>query len=192
MSFWLLRFFGAVWHVLFFGLIIPVSLILVSWTLDQLLYSWLGIGLHPSWWLQTAGILLLLAGLLLTALSCWTLWSEGKGYPWSFGTHAAYNPQKLVTSGPYSVVRHPMGTSYLLLLLGLGCLVPSLVMLVWMVPLIGGLLYEYFEFTEEIRLRQWFGKEYEDYHNSTPSLIPWHRLRWTNRSGQSELAKEVA
>lgn len=178
MSFWLLRLFSTIWHILFFGLILPIALLLVSWSLDQLVFEWTGIGLYHTWWLETGGILLMLAGIMLFLLASWALYSEGKGYPWSFGFHAAYNPQKLVISGPYSVMRHPMGSAYLLMLFGLGCLLPSLVMLVWMVPLIAGLFYEYFEFTEERRLLRWFGKEYEKYHESTPSLIPRPSLSW--------------
>lgn len=178
MAQWLLRIFSTIWYILFFGIIVPVSLLLVSWSLDQLILDRWHIGLYPSWWLETAGILFLLAGLILLIVSSWTLYMEGKGYPLSFGSGAAFNPQKLVTSGPYSVVRHPMGTSYILVLLGLGCLLPSLVMMIWMVPLIGGLFYEYFEFTEERRLAEWFGKEYETYHTSTPSLLPKPLLAW--------------
>lgn len=178
MAQWLLRIFSTIWYVLFFGIIVPVSLLMVSWSLDQLILERWQVGLFPSWWLETAGILFLLAGLILFIVSGWTLYAEGKGFPLSFGSGAAFNPQKLVTSGPYSIVRHPMGTSYILMLLGLGCLLPSLVMMVWIVPLIGGLFYEYFEFTEERRLAQWFGKEYEAYHTSTPSLLPRQLLAW--------------
>lgn len=178
MSHWLLRFFGTMWHALFFGMIMPICLLMVSWSLDQLIYNWWGVRLYHTWWMESAGMLLLLSGLLLAALASWTLYIEGKGFPWSLGAHVAYNPQKLVRSGPYSVVRHPMGTSYLLYLLGLGCLLPSLTMLVWIVPLMGGLLYEYFEFTEEVKLRHWFGQEYEAYHHNTPSLLPWSHLDW--------------
>jgi protein-S-isoprenylcysteine O-methyltransferase Ste14 len=184
MMHWLLRFFSTVWYVLFFGMIMPVSLLLVSWSLDQQWLAWWGIGLERSWWLETAGILLLLSGIILAAVASWTLFSEGKGYPWSFGSGVAFNPQKLVTSGPYSVMRHPMGASYLLMLFGIGCFAPSLTMLVWMVPLIGGLFYEYFEFTEEKRLLQWFGKEYEAYHHSTPSLLPRPAITWKKLSAR--------
>jgi protein-S-isoprenylcysteine O-methyltransferase Ste14 len=188
MSHWLLRLFSTIWYVLFFGILMPVSLLLVSWSLDQLVLDWWGIGLYHNWWLETAGLLLILTGLLLLVLSSWTLFAEGKGYPWSFGSHAAFNPQKLVVSGPYSVMRHPMGTSYLLMLFGLGCLLPSLVMLVWMVPLIAGLFYEYFEFTEERRLLQWFGKDYQKYHTATPSLVPRPTLTWRKLSGRRRRA----
>ncbi len=181
----LLRIFSTLWYGLFFGIILPVAVMLVSVSLDQQVEAWWGIGLWQSWWLGIAGALFILAGILLIGLAIWTLYWEGKGFPLSFGSHAAFNPQRLVTSGPYSVVRHPMGTGYLMVLFGVGCLVPSLVMLVWMLPLIGGLFYEFFEFTEEIRLRQWFGEKYEAYHKTTPSLIPRLSLNWRRLSGRN-------
>jgi protein-S-isoprenylcysteine O-methyltransferase Ste14 len=71
-----------------------------------------------------------------------------------------------------------MATSYLLYLLAIACLIPSLVMVVWLVPLTAGLLYEYFEFTEEKRLLSWFGKEYHEYQKRTPSLLPRPTTLW--------------
>jgi protein-S-isoprenylcysteine O-methyltransferase Ste14 len=168
----ILRLMSAFWYGLVFGVILPVTVILVSVTLDAELKIRWDIGLYWSWVLVAAGTLFLLTSGFLMLLSALALHHEGKGFPWSFGSHAAFNPQKLVTSGPYRMVRHPMATSYLLFLAGIGCLVPSLVMLLWMVPLTAGLFYEYFEFTEEKRLRHWFGQDYDRYHQRTPSLLP--------------------
>lgn len=174
----LLRIISSIWYVLFFGLILPITLVLVGLTLDEQLAAQFGIQLTRSWVLIGAGIILIVASFSLMLLSVVTLHHEGKGFPWSFGAHVAYNPQKLVTSGPFAVVRNPMATSYLLFLLAIGCLVPSLIMVVWLVPLTAGLLYEYFEFTEEKRLLSWFGKEYTKYHQQTPSLIPRPTALW--------------
>ena len=187
MSHVLLRVFGALWHGLSLAFVLPLCLVMVSLSLDELLLLYTGVDLSPSWWLQTAGLLFILSAAILAGISWWTLWSEGKGYPWAFGNHVAYNPQRLVTSGPYSMVRHPVGLSYILLLLGLGCLTSSLTMLVWIVPLMGGLLYEYFEFTEEIKLRQWFSEEYERYHTTTPSLLPWRASSWSSSWARARL-----
>jgi protein-S-isoprenylcysteine O-methyltransferase Ste14 len=60
-----------------------------------------------------------------------------------------------------------------------------------MLPLIGGLFYEFFEFTEEIRLRQWFGAEYDAYHKATPSLIPRLSLSWRKLSSRRRSKRHV-
>ena len=169
---WWLRLLSVVWYILCFGFILPVTLLLITVSLDQLAHGWFGVGLAPNGFLLAASMLFGLAGLVLLGLSTMALHREGKGWPWSFGSHAAFNPQHLVTSGPYAYVRHPMGSAYLLFLIAVGCLVPSLTLLLWIVPLAGGLLYEYFGFTEEKRLRHWFGDEYEAYHSRTASLLP--------------------
>ena len=153
---------------------------LVGLALDEQLNQYFSLQLQSSWILNTAAVILLIASLALLVLSAMTLRREGKGYPWSFGSHVAYNPQKLVTSGPYALVRNPMATSYLLFLLAIGCLAPSLVMIIWLVPLTAGLFYEYFEFTEEKRLIDWFGQEYIEYQQRTPSILPKPSALWQN------------
>jgi protein-S-isoprenylcysteine O-methyltransferase Ste14 len=62
-------------------------------------------GAHPAWGIQT-GLALQLLGVAIVVASLLTL---GR----SFGFAAA--DRGLVTRGPYSVVRHPMYSSYLLL-----------------------------------------------------------------------------
>lgn len=181
----LLRIISAIWYVLFFGIILPITLVLIGLALDEQLASLFTIHLNWSWVLVGAGVVLAIASFSLMLLSVVTLHHEGKGFPWSFGAHVAYNPQKLVTTGPFAVVRNPMATSYLLFLLAIGCLIPSLVMIVWLVPLTAGLLYEYFEFTEEKRLMDWFGKEYADYQQRTPSLLPRPSALWQSLGKRS-------
>ena len=180
----ILRFMGVVWYALFFGIIVPITLVLISVTLDNEVMSRWSIELGWSWLLVAAGVILLLTALFLLLISAFALHHNGKAFPWTFSPHVALNPQKLVTEGPYAVIRHPMGTSYVLYLAAIACLVPSFIMLVWMVPLCAGLLYEYFEFTEEKQLARWFGDEYLKYHQRTPSLWPkTSRLKaWIRKS----------
>jgi protein-S-isoprenylcysteine O-methyltransferase Ste14 len=66
------------------------------------------VGAHPQWGV-TLGLGLQLVGLLICLLSFWSL---GR----SFGFAAA--DRGLVTRGPYTVVRHPIYGSYLLLQVG--------------------------------------------------------------------------
>lgn len=185
MAVWILRIISIIWYALFFGIVLPVTLVLISLSLDVQLEERFSIGLDWSVPLVVTGVIFLVAAIALVIISSLTLHRNGKGFPWSFGSHVAYNPQKLVTSGPYAVVRNPMATSYLLFLLSIGCILPSLVMIVWIVPLTGGLLYEYFEFTEEKRLAAWFGKEYTEYAKRTPSLLPRFSSLWQNFGKQA-------
>lgn len=182
---WILRLISVIWYVLFFGIVLPITLVLISLSLDEQLRDRLSIGLTASLPLLLTSGILLVASVSLAIMSALTLHRYGKGFPWSFGSHVAYNPQKLVTNGPYAVVRNPMATSYLLFLLAIGCAIPSLVMVAWVVPLVGGLLYEYFEFTEEKRLTEWFGKEYTNYAKRTPSLLPKPSSLWQSFGKQA-------
>jgi protein-S-isoprenylcysteine O-methyltransferase Ste14 len=171
-QFLLLRMFGILWNGTFFGIILPVTMVMVALTLDDLVARKLGIGLVQSDLLQLAGIILFVSGILLLIVSSLTLWKEGKAWPWALSPHAAFNPHKLVSSGPYAVVRHPMVLSYLMVLLGIGCFCSSIVMILWLVPLVAGLSYEFLEYTEERRMQRWFGKSYTTYAQRTPSILP--------------------
>lgn len=175
----ILKLFGLIWYICLFGLVIPVSMIMVGTTLDQELARFVSLPLYWNWPMVIAGVIVLLLALILGIISTVTLHRYGKAYPWSIGSHVAFNPQELVTHGPYAVVRHPMVSSYLLFLIGIALMYPSLVMLLWLIPLVAGLFYEYLEYTEEVSLRRWFGDEYDYYHRHTPSLIPRLSRLWT-------------
>jgi len=177
----LLKIFGIIWYICLFGIIIPVSMVLVGSTLDQELTQFIPLYLYWNWPMVIIGGICLILALVFVILSSLTLNRYGKAYPWSIGSHVAYNPQELVTHGPYAIVRHPMTSSYLLFLVGIAFIYPSYVMLLWIIPLAAGLFYEYLEYTEEIRLRQWFGDEYDYYHKTTPSIIPRISRLWTKQ-----------
>ena len=80
--------------------------------------------------------------------------------------------QRIVTNGPYSVVRHPSYSGALLTLLGLGLSAKTwagtLVILV-----LFGLVYGYRISIEENLLKAEFGQEYADYAKKTKRLIPF-------------------
>lgn len=179
----ILRLFGLFWYFCLFGIVVPLSMVVVSTTLDQEIANLLNWNITWNYPLITIGLAAMLFGLILVFWSSFTLHRAGKAYPWSIGSHAAFNPHQLVTSGPYAIVRHPMTTSYLLFLVGLALIVPSPVMLLWLIPLTAGLFYEYLEYTEEVQLRRWFGQEYETYHHRTPSIIP---KLWPQSTPQTE------
>ncbi len=104
------------------------------------------------------------AGLLLRA--GWELWSRGRGLPISH-----LPPSKLVASGPFRRLRHPIYVGYTLALsgagfalgsLGVACLAPLLLLLGWL---------GYAQSVEEPRLLGRFGEDYRRYVQRT-QLLP--------------------
>ena len=80
--------------------------------------------------------------------------------------------QKLVTKGPYHVVRHPSYTGALLILLGLGLGSRTLAGTVIFLALFG-LAYSYRISVEERALKAELGQAYTDYARKTKRLIPF-------------------
>jgi protein-S-isoprenylcysteine O-methyltransferase Ste14 len=67
---------------------------------------------YPSSWLDTAGIILLLAG---TAFTLWARWRLGT--MWT-GTVTVKKEHELRTDGPYAITRNPIYTGLLAMVLG--------------------------------------------------------------------------
>jgi protein-S-isoprenylcysteine O-methyltransferase Ste14 len=121
----------------------------------------------PGWKLVPAVVLLVSAALL-----SWT-GVAALGRHWRL--NAGLNPDhQLVRSGPYSLVRHPIYSSMLCLLLGTGLIVAPwpLFLLAIFIFLIG----------TEIRVRiedgllaSQFGEEFAAYKRKVPAYIPWLR-----------------
>jgi len=78
---------------------------------------------------------------------------------------------RLVTSGPYRLLRHPRYVSILLYNLGLALLFRSWLALL-LVGLLAGVLLWRIQ-AEETLMRQGFGAEWESYSRRTRRLIPW-------------------
>jgi protein-S-isoprenylcysteine O-methyltransferase Ste14 len=113
--------------------------------------------------------LLWIAGFLLTSLGiilhAWSrLARQEMATSW-----AMTNQHKLVTNGPYSSIRHPSYSAYMMCFLGLFLLVPSPVTLL-LIPGIWG--YYLIAQTEETMLLKHFGEEYEEYREHTGMFIP--------------------
>jgi len=119
----------------------------------------------PDWFFYL-GIALMLAGI---ALRQWSIRVLGR----FFSTKVQVtSDQRIVTSGPYSVIRHPSYSGALLTLLGLGLSAKTcagtLVILV-----LFGLVYGYRISIEENLLKAEFGQEYAEYAKKTKRLIPF-------------------
>jgi protein-S-isoprenylcysteine O-methyltransferase Ste14 len=79
--------------------------------------------------------------------------------------------QDLVTSGVYSVVRHPLYFSGLLILLGTNIYFEST--WAWLGVLLTFVITVYRIPLEERRLEERFGQEFIDYKRRTKAFIPW-------------------
>lgn len=98
----------------------------------------------------------------------WTMRTLGDHYAPGF---VVFEDHELITSGPYALVRHPIGSSALALWLaaGLGTM-NWLLLLLWPFFYIASSVL--MVRTEEALLYEKFGAEYEEYAQRTGALIP--------------------
>jgi len=95
------------------------------------------------------------------------------GRNWSISLQIR-NEHRLVTTGIYRFIRHPMYSSFFLLAIAQFMLLPN-----WFAGTTGligtGLLYAFRVRQEERMMVERFGAEYRDYMAHTGRLIPWFR-----------------
>jgi protein-S-isoprenylcysteine O-methyltransferase Ste14 len=115
--------------------------------------------------LAAAGLALMWAGL---ALRVWSIQHLGR----LFSALVVIHPDhRLVTTGPYRLLRHPSYSGALLAAVGLGvALAHWTSLLVLVASWIAGIAYRIH--VEEAALRETFGSAYEDYSARTRRLIP--------------------
>ena len=116
--------------------------------------------------------LLMLGGLTLSVWSIVYMKLRGKGNPMdAFGHEVAPRTQHLMTDGPYRINRNPMLTGTLVYLASfIVWLWTWQAVLVWFIFL--AIMFVQV-LTEEKRLRQDFGEEYESYCRCTGRFLPW-------------------
>lgn len=120
---------------------------------------------EPTLWLSLVGIALMLAGLAMNRLAISTL-----GKFWD--KLVIKDDHRLITEGIYSVVRHPIYASYILLFFGyvalfhapISAAALALVSVVWFGSRIA---------IEEAMLIEKFGDEYRRYRERTKRLFPF-------------------
>jgi len=116
-------------------------------------------------------VVMVIAGIISMLLMNWSLyvlWVDGCGTP------APIAPTgKLVTIGPYRLLRNPIELGTDLYFLVLGTWFDSLATGIFC--MIFGMLLglAYIKIIEEKELKLRFGERYEQYRQSTPSMIPW-------------------
>lgn len=94
------------------------------------------------------------------------------------GTPVPFNPPpKLVTSGPYRLVRNPMLSGVFLLLFGIGVALDSFSLVLVFTP--AYILLNVWELKriEEPELARRLGEDYSDYKSRTPMFIPGTKVR---------------
>jgi protein-S-isoprenylcysteine O-methyltransferase Ste14 len=112
-------------------------------------------------------------GTITMLLALWVFRRSHKelGRNWSI-TLEIRDKHKLVSSGPYALVRHPMYTSFLLIALGQAFLLAN-----WVAGLTGLIGFAILFFLrvnkEEHMMLENFGPEYRDYMERTKRLIPY-------------------
>jgi protein-S-isoprenylcysteine O-methyltransferase Ste14 len=115
--------------------------------------------------LAWVGLAVLAAGAVFGA---WAMKTLGDSFTVRLNVAAG---QKLVTTGPYAVVRHPAYLSYFLALLGLGLALSSLAGIG--LAVVAGIVLAWRTRHEEQMLLAEFGDEYRDYTRRTRRLLPF-------------------
>jgi len=101
------------------------------------------------------------------------LWCAGK-FIKTKGTPVPVNPPpKLVTDGPYAYSRNPMMTGLFMVMAGIGILYGSITLTFIMTPLFIFMSILEFKYIEEPELARRFGKDYTEYKEKTPIIVPW-------------------
>ena len=116
----------------------------------------------PSLVQQMAGGVLAIAGLALIIISIVLLYTIGRGLPISSSP-----PAELVTTGPYSISRHPIYLGAMLAFAGTSMMIGSFWCTLLAAPLLGFFYFTYAAGIEEPLLHSRYGQRYSDYQNRT-------------------------
>ena len=143
---------------------LPVMVTIVLPSLLLYITNWRIDSVHT--WAVVFGIAGLIIGLYLVVSTVRLFLTIGDG------TLAPWDPtQKLVVSGPYAYVRNPMISGVVLILLSESLLFYSFAICIWAV-VFACINIIYFILSEEPGLRKRFGKEYDEYCNNVPRIVP--------------------
>lgn len=109
-------------------------------------------------------------------LGAWAVWLVAAaivvlGKQWSFAARVVEG-HELAIEGPYAIVRHPIYTAMLAMLVATGLVVSRWPALLVALPLFAVGTYVRVR-SEERLLREAFGAEYEDYARRVPAVLPF-------------------
>lgn len=130
------------------------------------------VGRAGRWWTPLHGLSAPLVGLVLAlaggALRLWAI--EHLGRQFSYRTRPV-EERRLVTTGPYRLVRHPLYTGLLLFFAGLPLIVREFLSCCVIVALVSTIVAIRVR-TEERALRERHGAEYDAWRGRTKLLVP--------------------
>ncbi len=138
------------------------------------------LGIWCVWWFRApdaprSSVFVLVAALIAGALADFLMWNAITHLGRQFRIQAGlYEDHKLVRSGPYALVRHPIYASLLWLTLATGLLLsPWQWLLAGLALCVGG--NEIRVRTEDRLLESRFGKEFQEYRNQVAAYLPFVR-----------------
>jgi len=142
------------------GQLILLALFLTVWISDSFVFKFSTLqNENVRWYFPVA------LGIIILALAGYF---TGAGLKTVFGE--VRNPPQVITSGVFSIVRHPVYLGSIMTILGLTIMTLSLFsLIIWLIIVI---FYYYISRHEEKLLLARFGKEYEDYKKKVPMLFP--------------------
>jgi protein-S-isoprenylcysteine O-methyltransferase Ste14 len=126
------------------------------------------VGSATFWWVQLIGIV------VLVVATAFTLWARfALGTMWSSAA-VVKQGHRLRTDGPYSIVRHPIYTGLIGMLVGTAVING----LGWwlLLPAAAVVLFGLKIRNEERLMRRTFGQQYDEYRRRVPQLVPGLRL----------------
>lgn len=127
------------------------------------------VAIHEPWLRTTVQVVGLAVYVVGFAVMAWALITLGRSY--RLGGLAPGRDDRLVTSGPYAMIRHPMYSAALRISFGLTCLTQSLIgIVVFGVYLV---LIHLLIPIEEKQLQNAYGESYSAYRRGTRRLIPF-------------------
>jgi protein-S-isoprenylcysteine O-methyltransferase Ste14 len=148
---------------------IAAFLILVAFLVSYAIYpAWMAdLSILLPVWLRWVGFILGLAGLGLLA------WSQAElGRQWSTNLQLRQD-HRLVTSGPYATIRHPLYTSMLIFEIGFALLTANWIFVAFAGLVTAGLWLRVPK--EEQMMLEQFGEEYRGYMKHTHRFFPFGR-----------------
>lgn len=142
--------------------ITTVILIALLWTVPLFSYRLYS----PILTLEIVGISICIVGLLF---SVWA--RETLGENWSANPAETKKDHKLITTGPYSIVRHPIYTGEIVALLGSLIAIGQVNILILFVVFTFGVFMR--SRVEDGVMTRAFPSEYPNYRRKVSSIIPW-------------------
>lgn len=141
------------------GQLILFGVFLITWILDSFVLR------RSTFW--AAGIPLAIRLIFLTATLVAAFWLFKSGHVAVIGEH---RPARILSSGAFGCVRHPLYLGCILIYLGLTVSTASLFCLALLVPII--LFYNYIADYEEKLMEAKFGQAYIAYRKKTGRWLP--------------------